>query len=87
MEFVNVPLVSGRRERGQGLTSVMDVEVWRLEGPAVQVIALPLPPLPFNFSSKNGFGAFFGLNNFWSQEARDPPDSMWFLLSQPAGKH
>lgn len=62
------------------MASVMDVEVWRLEGPVVQVIPLNLPPSPFNFSGNNGFGAFFGLNNVWSQEAREPPDCMWFLL-------
>lgn len=45
---------AAERERGtgQGLISVMDDEVWRLEGPAVQVIPLPLPPWPFNFNSK-----------------------------------
>lgn len=43
-----------QRERGTGpgLISVMDGEVWRLEGPVVQVIPLPLPPWPFNFNGK-----------------------------------
>lgn len=49
-------------------------------GPVVQVIPVPLPLLPFNLGSKHGSGTFFGLNSFWSQDAWEPPDSMWFLL-------
>lgn len=78
--FLLFHAAESERGTGQGLISVMDGEVWRLEGPAVQVIPMPLPPWPFNFNFKNGVGTFFGLNNFWSQEVRVPLDCLRFLL-------
>lgn len=80
---MNVPLVSGQKsERKQGLTPVMDVEVWRIEGlvgpsnTSARFLLCILTSLV-----KNGFGAFFKLGSFWLQESRESPDSMWLLFS------